>query len=313
MNIIHFEQARQNKKVRDLETNCTPEEILTQIFCDETMPGTIIEDTNTLINFLKSNELIINSNSSTLPGQCLEDINNALSKTIKLDFKRRTMHSYPNITGIYWLLRTLRLISFEKVKNKKRVTIEQDSLERWLKLSSTDQYWTLLTSWLSRGCVETINANERSRGPDAIQEFYTVIAYVMMDFGEFLTHRLNRTNLSTLSLLEMFGLVTVEDDKPHPGKGWNIENAELTPLGYCVSEVLSDNSYYPEYCRQVEVDKIGDKSDNRLQMIFSKLVLNWNKFFLIRDKLFVNATYSFSIKRGYKSQVKKYPLIAERL
>jgi hypothetical protein len=119
--------------------------------------------------------------------------------------------------------------------------------DSWHKLNPDERYFTLLQSWLLRADSEIIG--ERV-GP------FTPPLYLWADFFQKLERQdwrdgtwIERVRywpgVHHLALMELFGLVVIEDEPAEPQKGWQIADVRVTLWGeallYLLYTQLSDN------------------------------------------------------------------------
>ncbi len=84
----------------------TPEhkQFLQDLVIDESNPGSILRDFETLIDFARNGELQLTAKHQ-LPLGALTDINARLTCPIQLGLKRPQQKSYPHIHGLYLVAR----------------------------------------------------------------------------------------------------------------------------------------------------------------------------------------------------------------
>ena len=83
-------------------------------------PGTILRDVEALIDFIGEAGLVTKSKQGNLPSETLAELNTRLAAPIENYLKRPLLRNYPNIAGIYVLLRVMALARSEG----KRLTID---------------------------------------------------------------------------------------------------------------------------------------------------------------------------------------------
>jgi hypothetical protein len=108
------------------------------------MPGAILGDIQTLIDFIGVKCLTTGSKHGNLPAAVLPELNCLLSQPVELNLKRGLLKDYPNIGGVYALLRVMNLARAAD----EHVAIDRGALERWTSLNPTEKYFALMEAWL---------------------------------------------------------------------------------------------------------------------------------------------------------------------
>src|SRR5437899_7185684 len=73
-------------------------------------PGTILKDIDTFIEFIGPGGIVSKSRNATLPAERLPELNARLSHRVELALKRALLKDYPNLAGVFILLRVLELL-----------------------------------------------------------------------------------------------------------------------------------------------------------------------------------------------------------
>jgi cytochrome P450 len=89
-------------------------------------PGTILRNVQTMLDFIGTTALHSKSRRGNLPIEVLPELNARLSHPIRPALSRPLLEDYPNIAGMYILLRITELVRAEKG----RVWVEADALAR---------------------------------------------------------------------------------------------------------------------------------------------------------------------------------------
>lgn len=77
-------------------------------------PGTILRDVQTMLDFIGTTGLRSKSRRGNLPIDVLPELNARLSQPITLALSRPVLEDYPNLAGVYILLRVTELVLAEK-------------------------------------------------------------------------------------------------------------------------------------------------------------------------------------------------------
>lgn len=79
-----------------------------------------------------------------------------MSFSIDINLKRPVQKSYPYIHGLYFLLHTSGLAQIIGKGKKTKLVLDPKILQIWQSLNPTEQYFTLLESWLVWGNSEVL-------------------------------------------------------------------------------------------------------------------------------------------------------------
>ena len=123
----HAEKCRQSSAGQQISTDS---------------PGTILQDFQTLIDFIGSAGIRTGSHQGNLPAAVLPELNARLHHPLELHLQRPLLRDYPHIAGLYILLRVMDLAHAEDG----RVRVNESGLAYWSGLNSVEQYFALLES-----------------------------------------------------------------------------------------------------------------------------------------------------------------------
>lgn len=204
------------------------------------LSGTIITDMDNFLKFIKEKNLTISGKAKLLPTYCLPELNTLMSHQLKLKLKREQQISYPHIGSLYTLSRRLGLVQIVKVKSEHYLVLNEKSLDSYNKLNSTEKYFTLMQIWL-------LCDDDKFR-KNMFSTHISLLIFINEKLQDILVlnnareqdEKLYIIKLYNLSLLEMFGMVTIEDsDDDLRKKSWAISKIAITNLGKKISKILS--------------------------------------------------------------------------
>ncbi|ANV88961.1 hypothetical protein [Picosynechococcus sp. PCC 7117] len=230
-----------------LETEFSPlsaeeKNILQNQAISATEPGTILKDFQTTLDFI-SEGVPVSSKLKQLSAKFVIDLNSRLSHPIDSDLKRPVQKSYPNIHGLYLLLRTTGIAKIDARGKKLQMVLNPDVYASWQKLNATEKYFTLLEAWLIRSHPKMLG-NERSgpltMGDRLISSWSKLAQQESVTFKEakdydFLSYY---PGFENIFLMEMFGLLNLTLSKPAKGEGWQMKKLQPNPLGYALVKVF---------------------------------------------------------------------------
>ena len=226
------------------------ERLLRDLTVDESGPGTVLHDFEAFLALLAGRETPV-TGTHQLRLRMLPEINARLAHPLQLGLQRPQQKSYPHIHGLYLLVRASGLTCIEGTAKKPLLVVDGAVHRVWEGLNPTERYCTLLETWLLRGHPEIINERGLSLFglPHTFQESQVFFLRIP-DAGrpiagdkaaeDWLRYSPGWHNLG---LLDLFGLISVQDGPPEPGKGWHIARIERTPLGDALLALLHDEFF----------------------------------------------------------------------
>jgi hypothetical protein len=229
----------------DIEFTSKHERVLRGLAINESGPGTILHDFDAFLMFIKEREMPVTP-THQLRRRMLPEINARLARPLELGLKRPQQKSYPHIHGLYLLVRASGLTCIEGTSKKPLLVVDDAVYRVWESLNPTERYCTLLETWLLRGHPEIIGERGRPwfRIPETFRDWQWFILCIpdaglpiAGDKGAEDSLRY-RPGWHNLSLLELFGLISVRHGPPESGKGWRIEQINRTPLGDALLALL---------------------------------------------------------------------------
>ncbi|MFP4204104.1 MAG: hypothetical protein ACLFS4_07200, partial [Opitutales bacterium] len=108
-------------------------------------PGTILRDVEVLLDAIGTKGIATKSKNGNLPTDYLAQLNERMSDPIEIELKRPLLRNYPNLAGVFLLLRTMDLV----VIRGRRTCVDSSQLKRWRSLGPAERYFALLETWLA--------------------------------------------------------------------------------------------------------------------------------------------------------------------
>ncbi len=259
-------------------------QVLTEQSISAAGPGTILRDVETLIDFIGERGLVTKSRQGNLPADVLPELNTRLAPSVELDLKRPLLRDYPNIAGVFVLLRVMELARVDG----NRLRIDAEMLAVWRGLNPVEQYFALLEAWLFDADAGVLGAADR-REQDQYSSnliFLTVLgASRWKSFNEHChLYRFEGTVSAWNTQLHLrFGLVEVAPrslkNRTGFNHGWCMEKARRTPWGGAVAwailnSVKGGDDDLLSLLRQSEEADFGS-----LQPVFRPYFPAWEKVF----------------------------------
>jgi len=200
---------------------------------------TIVENINRVIVYIQNNSILATKNKYHFATKSIKELNDILVNPINIISTRPVQKTYPNVNGIYLLLRSMGILRFEASKKDIVMKIDEELFKNWKNLNKTEQYFTLLELWLIH-----------SSPKDVIEAFHE-IPFVALNifFRENTASTLKKTieliDLSSeyysVALYEMFGFIEIEADEPIKKNKWNITQIRVKPLIKNILPLISVN------------------------------------------------------------------------
>lgn len=219
------------------------QQILQDQIIDENGPGTILRDFEIILDFVGSDGVTVSASTNQLPLKLLGELNARLTHPIEIDLKRPVQKSYPNIHGLYLLLRASGLCSVQGSGNRSRLVMEDGVLDSWKTLNPTERYFNLLETWMIRGDPEILaerGSVARAWIPECKRHFESIPQKGLEIAGtkreeSYIAYSIG---LYGLALLDLFGFISLEQLKPEKGKGWRIARIHRTAFGDALVQLL---------------------------------------------------------------------------
>lgn len=237
----------------DLLTKKTPpltgkhREILQKQVIDDNQPGTILRDVATMLKFIGDAGHPVTNANKWLTTKSLGPLNDQMARPIRLiNTHRPQQKSYSNIHGLYLVLRCSGLLGIIKNKTRTLLVVDEQMLEAWTALNPTERYFSLLETWLLRSNDEVIG-NQVSAFLE-LSQLHKISRFVhsLPTDGADATNFTNFDNdlrfnigLHHMALLEMFDLVSIQQNTSKGSKGWAIRKISRTQYGDALLRLLA--------------------------------------------------------------------------
>ncbi|MHC1728917.1 MAG: plasmid pRiA4b ORF-3 family protein [Syntrophobacteraceae bacterium] len=289
--------------MKNIKFSPEQKQVLREIIIDESGPGTILRDFDTLLNFLLEGDLPITV-THQLPIRVLPEINARLTHPLQQGLRRPQQKSYPLVNGLYLLLRASGLTLTGGTSRKPLLFIDKAIHQAWKSLNPTEQYCTLLETWLLRGKPDIIGESGNIfLTPDHFQKWMYFFEYIpgkglriagKKDAEDSLRYFPGWYNLG---LLELFGLISVRNGPPVEGKAWSIEHVYRTPLGEALMALLF-NEFFANLDKIWELEDKEQVSFGVLQPILQPFFPDWSDNLPVPEWIFREGTHIFKVSMG---------------
>jgi catechol 2,3-dioxygenase-like lactoylglutathione lyase family enzyme len=286
-------------KIRDkLPLTADIKQLLQQQTISQHTPGTILKDFQTILEFLQPDGVEVSNTHHQFSLKYLQQLNSLLSSPIDINFKRPVQKSYPYIHGLYFLLRASGLSQLITKGKKSKLVLDPKILQIWQNLNPTEQYFTLLESWLVWGDNKLLG-NER----DMFDQAYLCLSFWedMPEAGLKFNNYLEQDKLGyfpgfhNLALLHLFGLIELTSGQPQPAKGWRFTDVKPLPLGNAIMAILTEsrtNIQIENYAKFRLDFRIAFET---LKPYFQPYFPEWSQTLVIAEGGFTEGTYIFKV------------------
>ncbi|HOB97868.1 MAG TPA: plasmid pRiA4b ORF-3 family protein [Verrucomicrobiota bacterium] len=259
---LYHSDGRAWRKWNAMADQC--QRVLTEQQVAPAQPGTILKDVASLIEFVGPEGIAVKSRNASLPVERLPELNRQASYPIQLALKRALLRDYPNLAGVFILLRVMELL---QVKGN-RLMVCPAAWNAWRGLNSTEQYFALLEALLFEAQSSVIGGH---RTREEAEPFETIAAFLghLSDRWRSFDHYESAYTFGpqgllppwTLFVQQQLGLIEI---RPRPvlakerrdwgGRGWLVGGARLTPWGTAVTWALLE--FWKE-----EVERVDEAED----------------------------------------------------
>ena len=213
-------------------------------------PGSILKDVDSFLEFVGTEGIPTKSQNSTLPMGRLVALNQKSSYPVELALKRALLRDYPNLAGIFVLLRVMDLL---QVKGP-RLRVCPTALKFWRGLNSTEQYFALLEALLFQAQPSVLAYERRPAEMQAFERIPLLLAQLSdrwraFGFYESVHYFGPKGDLRSwrVFLLQQLGLIEIrprlQSEKKRRvwgGGGWLLGGARLTPWGAAINWPLRE-------------------------------------------------------------------------
>lgn len=267
---------------------------------DESGPGTVLRDFETLLEFVGLEGVRSAGKYHLLPLNRLFELDERLTHPLRPRLQRPKQQSFPHINGLYLLLRATELgVPQGLGKRTGKLLIEPAVLECWRTLNATERYFNLLEAWLRHASWAMVGGRGRGWGSGLALEARELWQGVPADGLRF-KGDVPRSYLfygvesfCTLALFELFGLFSVQRGEPTSGENWRIRAIEHTAFGDELLTVAFE---------EIEREVFGEARDlpefGALQSRFQEYFPEWRSNLELPEPDFRDGVYFFKVSLG---------------
>ncbi len=181
-----------------------------------------------------------------LPLASLRGLDERLVHPVRPALERPQQRSFPNIHGLYLLLRATGLGVVDGMGAKGRLRVDQALQLQWQQLNATERYFNLLEAWLFFASTTMWGERGSYLGSHLLLNVVLLFERVPM-LEQCFRGKSGRIDLSNdeqahLALMRAFGFVDLELATPRPGENWSVVAVRTTDFGSalfrCIRELV---------------------------------------------------------------------------
>ncbi len=251
--------------------------------------GTIVTDAEAMLAFIGPKGLAAKSRNGNLPSEALPELNARLAAPITLALKRALLRDYPNLAGVFVLLRVMDLVRAEGA----RVDLDPTALTRWQGLNPTEKYFALLEAWLWRAQADVIGGDSRRRQSQLVENMGFLVGLRTDSWTAFPDHVHTHERPGYLSawnaqLQSRFGLADVKaralvlpnGQLRQAGRGWSLAEARSTTWGQAFACTTLFRIMGAKGKELWQLDAPRDADFGYLQPAFNPFFPDWKNLFV---------------------------------
>ncbi len=268
---------------------------------DDEHPGPILHDFGVLLDFIGPAGVRSTARRGLLPGSCLVELNSRMGRPLAVRLKRPQQQSYPNLHGLYLVGRCSGLIQAKAGGTKGCLVVDEEVHELWQGLNATERYFALLEAWLLNGRPEVVG--ER-RTPvfgcltSALMLWEALPKDGLQIDDEVQGGRYVAGAWATaweLMLMDMFGLLAVDQGPPVEGRTWQPKAIRRTAWGRAIFRPLRD----PDHLLRILCEgEPKSTTSGGLREVFGPFVPAWQKDLEISAPAFRKGVWVFGVSLG---------------
>jgi hypothetical protein len=204
------------------------------------------------------------------------------------------------------LLRASGIGTIASTGKKHRLVREPVVFQQWQELNPTEQYFSLLEAWWSRGSDEVIGERERFGMFDhraRSLEFFMKLSKEGLKIAGYKEQEEKLKHLPgyhSLALLELFGFITIQEGEPEQGKGWCVKSITPTEWGKVVLESISvvKRQVMDGAWEDASVEEMQAAAFKEWKTVAQPYVADWDKVLTSPEASFQPGDHIFKVSIG---------------
>jgi hypothetical protein len=229
----------------NLPSTPVEEAILRAVNFKFTSPGSVVHDFEVLLNLVHDKPQVLTPTLQLTLATVVE-VNNKVKRPLVSKLKRLSNKSFPNVQGLYVLLRASGLSYVDEKSNKSLITVSDQDYQHWMSFNNADKYGNLLEAWLLRGFPEILgeHSNYYDIAPPTFRDVSDMIGKmnpepIVNSTKKYETEYFRYSpGYPNMLLMELFGLADIGERLPNEGEGWTYDQIRATPFGAALIGIL---------------------------------------------------------------------------
>jgi len=274
-------------------------------------PGTILRDVDTMLDLVGEDGLRVSESRGAIYTKRLSEINDQLSHSLEVDYKRLTQKAFPTIAGLNLLLRAAALVRIDRGGSHPTMVRNGDVVASWHDLNPTEQYMSLLEAWLNRGDEDAIFDDGGAGGMGTLMEVFQLVQDIPptgwdLSFDDRRGAIRFWPGYAGLALMWMFGLVDLDERGNEAGEPWKIDRIELPAFGKTLlrrlgraliekQEALEAENPSDVWTRGVDVSTL-ELTRDELQHVLQPYFPDWERHLARPHTAFRPAPHVFTVE-----------------
>jgi hypothetical protein len=261
----------------------------------ETTPGTILQDFQTLLDFIGQEGIAVGGKLNLIPMKSLAEINQQLAEPIQIDLQRPQQKSYPTINGLYLLVRATGMGKVVQQGKKTQLKLDPWMVNNWQKMNLTERYFNLLEAWLIIAQEEMLGDRGHMTEGSRCLMYWTR----MSSKGEKFPNYQMQQNVKyypgfhNLALMKLFGLIEASYGKPEAGKGWRIKSVKQTAWGKALLQAAFPSWDLP--LMTWDREQSSEPQFGELQPVLQSYFPQWQKIIELPPITSITGVYVFKL------------------
>src|SRR5581483_231347 len=219
------------------------EQVLKDQVIDLDRPGTILHDSQVVLDYLGVDGAKAAGKHNLLPMSAIAELDGRLARPLRLQMQRPQLRSHPYLQGLHLLLRASGLSRAHGTGSQARLVLNPEILAQWNQFNPTEKYFTLLTSWFHFASGEMVGEHHRPILLSCLEAWH----YLPARGVRFDLTRPNEVRLFgiwrefyLLALMHLFGLVSVDLPETHV-QPWRPAGVRHVPFGDAMFTLLANH------------------------------------------------------------------------
>ncbi|MDB5340996.1 MAG: Plasmid pRiA4b ORF-3-like protein [Planctomycetaceae bacterium] len=266
---------------------------------DESGPGTILADFETLLSFIGPDGLRSSGKNVRIPLAALNDLDERMTHPLRPKLERPQQVSFPHLNGLYLLLKSTGLGIASGQGASGRLVLNPPIISQWIALNPVEKYLTLFQALMTSNWGMISSDESSHSGPFRGVQTY-LEHYCRRPKGGTSTPASEQffgwTDQTTAALLELFGLLDIARDLPKKGENWRIKSAKVTEFGHAFMARLKDMSFEYNFM-DIVLDGVSDEGQ-WLADIFRDVFPDCHNTLQPVEAEFVDGIWQFKVSWG---------------